>query len=123
MHPRKYAWETVPISSSPFVPSNPITEEMGGISGLPLKKRSTEVIRFISQQTEGKLPIIGVGGIFNGEDAWEKITAGASLLQMYTGWLYEGPWVVAKILKEMLDKLEAEGYTHIKEAVAQEKIS
>jgi dihydroorotate dehydrogenase len=102
---------------------NPITEEMGGISGLPLKKRSTEVIRFISQQTEGKLPIIGVGGIFNGEDAWEKITAGASLLQMYTGWLYEGPWVVAKILKEMLDKLEAEGYTHIKEAVAQEKIS
>ena len=58
-----------------------IVEEPGGISGLPLRQRSTEVIRFIWRQTEGKLPIIGVGGIFTAEDAWEKIAAGATGLR------------------------------------------
>ncbi len=66
-------------------------EEAGGISGEPLRDRSTEVIRFIWQQTQGEIPIIGVGGIFSPEDAWEKITAGASLIQVYTGWIYERP--------------------------------
>ncbi|WP_416673723.1 dihydroorotate dehydrogenase (quinone) [Egbenema bharatensis] len=68
---------------------NPVTEEAGGISGQPLRARSTEVIRFIYQQTGGTLPIIGVGGVFTVEDAWEKITAGATLVQTYTGWIYE----------------------------------
>ncbi len=66
-------------------------EEAGGISGRPLSDRSTEIIRFIYQQTQGEIPIIGVGGVFSPEDAWEKITAGASLVQVYTGWIYEGP--------------------------------
>ncbi|NDJ20489.1 quinone-dependent dihydroorotate dehydrogenase [Nostoc sp. B(2019)] len=92
-------------------------EEAGGISGEPLRDRSTEVIRFIWQQTQGKMPIIGVGGIFSSEDAWEKITAGASLIQVYTGWIYEGPLMVRRILTGLLSKLEQNGLTTISEAV------
>ena len=94
-----------------------IKDEAGGISGLPVKQRSTEVIRFIYQQTEGKLPIIGVGGIFNADDAWEKIIAGASLLQVYTGWVYEGPWMVSNVLSGLLAKLEEKGFNNISEAI------
>ncbi len=97
-----------------------VTEEAGGISGAPLHQRSTEVIRFIHQQTQGQLPIIGVGGIFTAEDAWEKITAGASLIQVYTGWIYEGPWMVRRILEGLLHKLEEKGLTKISEAVGWE---
>ncbi len=95
----------------------PITEEAGGISGLPVRQRSTEVIRFIWQQTAGKLPIIGVGGIFTADDAWEKIAAGATLIQVYTGWVYEGPWMVRRILQGLLNKLEENGFNSIAEAV------
>jgi dihydroorotate dehydrogenase len=95
----------------------PISEEAGGISGLPVRQRSTEVIRFIWQQTEGKLPIIGVGGIFTADDAWEKIAAGATLIQVYTGWVYEGPWMVRRILQGLLSKLEENGFNSIAEAV------
>ncbi|NJO94282.1 MAG: dihydroorotate dehydrogenase (quinone), partial [Hydrococcus sp. RM1_1_31] len=94
-----------------------IKEEAGGISGLPIRQRSTEIIRFIWQKTQGKLPIIGVGGIFTPDDAWEKITAGASLLQVYTGWIYEGPWMVRSILAGLVVKLEASGLSHLQEAV------
>ncbi len=86
-----------------------VTEEAGGISGAPLRDRSTEVIRFIHQQTQGKLPIIGVGGIFTAEDAWEKITAGASLIQVYTGWIYEGPWMVRRVMEGLLQMLGEKG--------------
>jgi dihydroorotate dehydrogenase len=98
----------------------PLTEEAGGISGLPIRERSTEVIRFIYRETGGKLPIIGIGGIFSIEDAWEKITAGASLLQVYTGWLYQGPWMVPTVLKGLGNKLTEKGYTPISEAVGSE---
>lgn len=94
-----------------------VKEEAGGISGAPLRQRSTEVIRFIYQQTQGKLPIIGVGGIFTAADAWEKITAGASLLQVYTGWIYEGPWMVRRILKGLVQELEAHQLSNISEAI------
>ena len=99
---------------------NSIKDEAGGISGLPVKQRSTEVIRFIYQETEGKLPIIGVGGIFNAEDAWEKIVAGSSLLQVYTGWVYEGPWMVKQVLSGLLAKLDENGLNNISEAVGME---
>jgi dihydroorotate dehydrogenase len=99
----------------------PIREEAGGISGLPVQQRSTEVIRFIWQQTQGELPIIGVGGIFSAADAWEKINAGASLLQVYTGWLYEGPWLVPQILRQLVGHLEARGYRHLGEVVGKEE--
>jgi dihydroorotate dehydrogenase len=96
---------------------NLLTAEAGGISGAPVRDRSTEVIRFIARQTGGKLPIIGVGGIFTAEDAWAKITAGASLIQVYTGWIYEGPWMVNRILEGLIAKLEARGLTSIAAAV------
>ena len=94
-----------------------VHEEAGGISGAPLRDRSTEVIRFVWQQTQGQLPIIGVGGIFTAEDAWDKITAGASLVQVYTGWIYEGPLIVRRILAGLLQKLEERGLNSISEAV------
>lgn len=75
----------------------------GGLSGKPLKKRATEVIRYLSQKSNGQLFIIGVGGIFSAEDALEKINAGASLIQVYTGLIYEGPSLVKKINKGILD--------------------
>lgn len=100
----------------------PVTEEAGGISGVPVRDRSTEVIRFIWQQTQGKLPIIGVGGIFTAEDAWEKITAGASLVQVYTGWIYEGPWMVRRILENLQQKLVESRLTSISEAVGKIRI-
>lgn len=86
-----------------------VTEEAGGISGAPLRDRSTEVIRFIHQQTQGNLPIIGVGGIFTAEDAWEKIAAGASLIQVYTGWIYEGPLMVRRVMEGLLQMLDEKG--------------
>jgi dihydroorotate dehydrogenase len=94
-----------------------VTDEAGGISGAPVRQKSTEVIRFIHQQTGGSLPIIGVGGIFTADDAWEKITAGASLVQVYTGWTYNGPWMIDRILTGLLAKLESRGLTSISEAV------
>jgi dihydroorotate dehydrogenase len=96
---------------------NRVSEEAGGISGAPLRERSTEVIRFIYQQTRGTLPIIGVGGIFTADDAWEKITAGASLLQVYTGWIYEGPGMVQRVLKGLVQKIEEQGLENIGEAI------
>ncbi len=69
----------------------------GGLSGLPVKQRATEVIRYIHQRSGGKIPIIAVGGIFTAADAQEKLDAGASLVQVYTGFIYEGPAIVKKI--------------------------
>lgn len=92
-------------------------DEAGGLSGMPVQARSTEVIRYIYQRTQGTLPIIGVGGVFTAADAWEKITAGASLVQVYTGWLYEGPWMVRRILQGLLQRLEQEGMGAIAQAV------
>ncbi len=74
----------------------------GGLSGMPLKNRSTEIIRYINKKTGGKLPIIAVGGIFSATDALEKINAGASLVQLYTGFIYEGPLIIKKICKGLL---------------------
>lgn len=74
----------------------------GGLSGKPLKDRSTEVIRYLHQRSGGKIPIIGVGGVHSPEDAIEKLKAGASLLQLYTGFVYEGPWLIKKINRALL---------------------
>lgn len=74
----------------------------GGLSGKPLTSRSTEIIRYISERTGGKIPIIGVGGIMTAEDALEKLKAGASLVQLYTGFIYEGPSLIRKINRAIL---------------------
>jgi dihydroorotate dehydrogenase len=71
----------------------------GGLSGKPLAKRSTEVVRYISQQTNGSIPVIASGGIFSGADAKEKFDNGASLIQVWTGFIYEGPAIAKRICK------------------------
>lgn len=78
--------------------------ETGGLSGKPLKDRSTEVIRFLSEKSNKAFPIIGVGGIHSPEDAMEKLDAGASLVQLYTGFIYEGPGLIKKINKKILEQ-------------------
>ena len=100
----------------------PVAEEAGGISGMPVRARSTEVIRFIYRETHGQLPIIGVGGVFSAADAWEKITAGASLVQIYTGWFYEGPGMVRQILQGLAERLVAQGLPSIAAAVGRDSV-
>ena len=79
--------------------------ETGGLSGLPLRDKSTDLIRKMYKLTNGKLPIIGVGGVFSGQDAYRKIKAGASLVQVYTALTYEGPPIVNKIKRELAQTL------------------
>ena len=99
------------------ITGNSPEQEAGGISGKPVRDRSTEVIRYIYQQTGGEIPIIGVGGVFSAEDAWEKITAGATLIQVYTGWIYQGPMMIRRILEGLLVKLEQNKLNSISEAI------
>jgi dihydroorotate dehydrogenase len=91
--------------------------ETGGLSGKPLRARSTEVIRHLFRQTQGKLPIIGVGGIFSSADAWEKIVAGASLVQIYTGLVFEGPGLARAIVRGLQARLTESGMNDISKAV------
>jgi dihydroorotate dehydrogenase len=81
-----------------------VLNEAGGLSGKPLTSRSTEVIRYLSQKSNGSFPIIGVGGIHSARDAQEKLEAGASLVQLYTGFIYEGPDLIGRINKALLKK-------------------
>ena len=94
--------------------------EMGGLSGRPVRERSTEVIRHLYRQSKGLIPIIGVGGIFTVEDAWEKITAGASLIQLYTGFIYEGPTLPKRIVAGLAEKLRERGLKQVADAVGSE---
>jgi dihydroorotate dehydrogenase len=95
----------------------PVYGEAGGLSGRPLTARSTEVIRHLFKQSGGKVPIIGVGGIFNADDAWDKITAGASLVQVYTGLVYEGPGLVRGIVRGLLERMSVAGVKTLSAAV------
>ena len=94
--------------------------EPGGLSGRPITARVTSFVSHIYKETRGQLPIIGVGGIFNAEDAYEKIKAGASAVQIYTGWIYEGPGAVKRINLGLQRLLERDGLKHISEAVGVE---
>jgi len=89
----------------------------GGLSGLPLKQRATEMIANLYHLTNGRIPIIGVGGIFTAADAWEKISAGASLVQLYTGFIYQGPGIAREINEGLAVILEREGFKSLDEAV------
>lgn len=91
--------------------------EEGGLSGLPLRARSTEIIRSVYAQTGGGLPIIGAGGVFSAADAWEKIRAGASLIQVYTGLIYEGPAMARRINRGLLRLMERDGFARLGDAV------
>ena len=92
-------------------------KEEGGLSGEPLQQISTNMIKKFYKQLNGKIPIIGVGGINSGKSAYEKIIAGASLLQLYTSFVYRGPSVAKNIKKELIQILKAEGINNIKDAV------
>ncbi|MBD0369858.1 MAG: quinone-dependent dihydroorotate dehydrogenase [Pyrinomonadaceae bacterium] len=89
----------------------------GGLSGAPLRSRSTEVIASLYRRLRGRIPIIGVGGIFSADDAWEKICAGASLIQIYTGFIYEGAGLVRDINKGLQERLTQGGFRNLDEAV------
>jgi len=89
----------------------------GGLSGKPLTSRATQMIAELYKLTRGQVPLIGVGGIFTAEDAWEKICAGASLVQLYTGFIYQGPGIVRQINEGLVKILEQEGFPTIEEAV------
>ena len=91
--------------------------ETGGLSGAPLRARSLEMIRTARRALGTEIPIVGVGGIFTGDDAWNTIRAGASLVQVYTGLVYEGPGIVRRINRDLVKHLEAEGLTSIAHAV------
>ena len=91
--------------------------QAGGLSGVPLRDKSTEVIRNFYRLSKGALPIIGVGGVSSGAHAYEKIRAGACLVQLYTGMIYEGPNIAASINKELLGLMERDGIGNISEAV------
>lgn len=97
--------------------SQQVYAETGGLSGRPLRARSTEVIRHLFRQTRGKLPIIGVGGIFGMADAWEKIAAGASLIQVYTGLVYEGPGLPRAIVTGLQARLAEQSLARLSQAV------
>ncbi|EEZ97344.2 dihydroorotate dehydrogenase (quinone), mitochondrial [Tribolium castaneum] len=91
--------------------------ETGGLSGKPLREASTKLIAEMYKLTRGEIPIIGVGGVFTGRDAYEKIKAGASVVQLYTSLVYEGPPVVAKIKRELVELLADDGFKNVSEAV------
>ena len=97
--------------------SKQVMSQQGGLSGAPLRERSTEVIRLLYQETEGQLPIIGVGGISNVEDAWEKITNGACLLQLYSALIFEGPSVAKNIVRGLKRKLKQHHLDSLDQAV------
>jgi dihydroorotate dehydrogenase len=92
-------------------------QEAGGLSGAPLRDLATQTIRRLYQLTAGRLPIIGVGGIFNAGDAYEKIRAGASLVQVYTGFIYQGPLFPRALCRALESLLARDGYANIAEAV------
>ncbi len=100
---------------------NTLGQENGGLSGLPLQKRGLEVIRRLRRSTDNDLPLIGVGGIHSARAAWERITAGASLVQIYTGWIFEGPNLVPDILDGLILQMEKHGFRNIKEAIGSEE--
>jgi dihydroorotate dehydrogenase len=96
--------------------SRPVTEA-GGLSGRPLRQRSTEVIRYLYARSQGRLPIIGAGGIFTAADAYDKIRAGASLLQLYTGLIFEGPCLAHRINRGLRRFLQRDGFASLADAV------
>ena len=99
-----------------FLPEN-FRSEMGGLSGHPLTEKSTNVIRNFYKLTKGSIPIVGVGGVSSGQDAYDKICAGASLIQLYSALIFQGPDLIADINNQLLALLDTDGYKNITEAI------
>lgn len=98
----------------------PAATETGGLSGLPLRDRATDIVRYIYRSTEGHIPIVGVGGIFTAEDAFARLAAGASLVQVYTGFIYEGPTLARRINRGLLRLMQQHGFASIAEVSGSE---
>jgi dihydroorotate dehydrogenase len=92
-------------------------DEKGGLSGRPLKDMSTAVLADMYRLTDGKISLIGVGGVENGRDAYEKIRAGASFVQLYTAFVFEGPWLLPRLKQQLADLLESDGFSCVADAV------
>lgn len=101
----------------PGIVDAPFAQETGGLSGIPLSPLSTRIIRRLYAHLQGRVAIIGVGGIANGDDAWEKLVAGADLLQLYTAFIYQGPSIVPSIVRGLAAKLRFYGVSTLIEAV------
>lgn len=97
----------------------PIQQE-GGLSGRPIAQRARAVLRLLFRTVEGQLPLIGVGGIFSAEDAYARIRAGASLVQIYTGLIYEGPFLPRRIVRGLRALLVRDGFGHLREAIGKD---
>lgn len=102
------------------IPDHKYGNEVGGLSGAPLFDMATATLRDMYKLTEGKIPIIGVGGISSGKDAYEKIRAGASLVELYTAFAYEGPALIPRMKRELAECLKRDGFDSIAEAVGAE---
>lgn len=100
--------------------TNSNKQESGGLSGAPLTDISTAMISDMYRRTRGSIPIIGVGGIFSGADAYVKIRAGASLVQLYTSYIYNGPPIVGKIKRELCEILETNGFSSVTDAIGKD---
>ena len=100
---------------------NTLDQESGGLSGLPLQKRGLEVMRRLRRSTNNDLPLVGVGGINSARSAWERIASGASLVQIYTGWIFEGPNLVPDILDGLTLQMGKHGFRNIKEVIGSEE--
>jgi len=103
--------------SRPASLKSPLREEQGGLSGRPLKDLNTKCIRDFYRLTDGKVPIVGCGGVSNGEDAYEKIRAGASLVQLYTALVYQGFPVVGRVKRELAHCLKRDGFASVDDAI------
>jgi dihydroorotate dehydrogenase len=95
--------------------------EAGGLSGVPLRSIALKALRDFREASGGEIPLIGVGGIASADDAWERIRAGASLVQLYTAMVYEGPWIGLRIARGLAQRLKREGFSNIAEAVGTER--
>jgi dihydroorotate dehydrogenase len=105
------------------VEGHPRAGEAGGLSGAPLTARSTEVIRRVAARAAGRIPIIGSGGVMSAEDAWAKIRAGASLVQVYTGFIYGGPGFASQLNEGLCRLMERDGFGSIEEAIGADQRS
>ena len=105
------------VSRDGLKASPALTAEAGGLSGAPLRERANAICRVLFATLRGELPIIGVGGIFTADDAYQRIRAGAALIQLYTGFIYEGPGVISRIAAGLAARLERDGFSSIRDAV------
>ncbi len=104
------------VDHSSVADSEHVNEE-GGLSGRPLRDRANEVVALLYHELQGKVPIIGVGGIFNAEDAWQRMLAGAEIVQIYSSFIFNGPGVIREIVNGLAKRVEASGFNSLQEAI------